>query len=127
MIENLIAPSLRAMLESAPDGVLVISDRAVIVWANAQAGRMFGYAIGDLIGQPIEILVPDDLRQAHQGHREKFFASPAARPMGKGIRLTGRRSDGLEFRVDIDLTPLQTLPGTYVICLVRDLSRYLRP
>lgn len=112
----------RALLEAAPDAVVIAAGDGGIVLANVQTERLFGYARGDLIGQPIEILVPERLRDRHLGHRRGFLAAPRVRPMGEGLELWGRRADGSEFPVAISLSPVETAEGTLTIAAIRDVT-----
>jgi len=112
----------RNLLESAPD-VIVISRRdGHIVFANAQAERLFGYGRDELIGRPVELLVPERLREKHIRHREDYAVEPRTRPMGAGLELTGRRKDGSEVPVEISLSPLDTEEGPLVTSVIRDIT-----
>jgi PAS domain S-box-containing protein len=114
--------ALAAFLESAPDAMVVVDDRGMVVAANAQASQLFGYARNDLVGQPVEMLVPLRLRDRHVGHRDGFIRSPRTRPMGAGLELYGLRKDGAEFPVEISLSPLR-LNGTTLMCsAIRDIT-----
>lgn len=112
----------RGLLESAPDGLVSVDARGTIVLVNAQAERLFGYAREELIGQRLELLVPERLRAAHGQHRAGFFGKPRARAMGPGLELCGRRRDGSEFPADISLSLLETDEGTLVSAAIRDVS-----
>ena len=117
----------RAILEAAPDAVLLVSSvQGNIIWANRRAGEMFGCAPDALVGASIESLLPEQLRKAHVKHRERYLADPTTRPMGRGIRLVARRTSGALFRVEVSLSPVQIESEIQVICVVRDLSEYLR-
>lgn len=100
-----------ALLESAPDAMVIVGPDGRIVLANAQADQMFGYPREELIGREVEILIPPRHRGSHERYRTGFFAAPAARRMGAGLELWGMRCDGTVFPVDVSLSPLQTEQG----------------
>jgi PAS domain S-box-containing protein len=116
----------RALLELAPDGIIVVDSSGTIVIVNSQTERLFGYARQELIGQPIEMLVPRRYRQAHVGDRDAYVSDPKLRPMGAGRALTGLTKAGLEFPVEISLSPLVTDQGRMVMSIVRDITERRR-
>ena len=121
--EKLLSPSI---LEAIPDAVAAVNQQGVIVQVNAQMEAMFGYTRQELIGQPIEMLVPQRQRGQHHGHRDKFHAQPKLRRMGSGLELNGLRRDGAEFPVEISLSPVPTGNGLIVLSAIRDISERKR-
>ncbi|HEV2205776.1 MAG TPA: sigma 54-interacting transcriptional regulator [Candidatus Acidoferrales bacterium] len=115
----------RALFESSPDAIIVTDRRGKIAEVNGQVERFFGYQRGELVGQSIEILVPERFRQKHVGDRQLYAGHPQTRPMGVGLELYGRRKDGSEFPVDIMLSPVQS-EGDLVLSVIRDLSEKVR-
>jgi PAS domain S-box-containing protein len=116
----------RALLESAPDAMLIVDESGRIALANTQAERLFGYQKCELLGQPIELLVPEGHRAAHAARRAAFIEHPQVRPMGANMELSGRRKGGGTFPVEVSLSPLETGAGRYVISAVRDVSERKR-
>ena len=108
--------------EASPSGTLLVDQEGRIVLANAHVEELFGYQREDLIGAPIEILLPERYAAKHPGHRANFFNAPQARPMGAGRELFARRKDGTEFPVEIGLNPIQTSRGILVLGSVVDIS-----
>lgn len=108
--------------ELASDALILIDQHGQIVLANGQIEHIFGYRREELLGHSIEMLIPDRFHSRHVEHRAEFFESPRARPMGTGLELLGRRKDGSEFPVDINLSPLKTSEGIYVKAAVRDVT-----
>lgn len=114
--------ALLRVLDAAPDASVMIDARGVIVFANAQAERFFGWQRSELLGQQIEILVPESARAGHVGQRDRYAASPRPRPMGAGLELNARRRDGREVPVEISLSPIETPAGTFFTAAVRDIT-----
>lgn len=120
------AIDFRALFESLPDAIIVTDPRGVITQANSQAEKFFGYERSEMLGQTIEFLIPDRLRNRHAAHRGKYNVHAQTRPMGIGLELYGRRKDGTEFPVDIMLSPVETSIGKVVLSVIRDLSERRR-
>ena len=112
----------RGLLESAPDAMVIVGRDGRIALVNSQAERMFGYQRAQLLGEPVEMLIPEQFRTKHPGHQVGFFAKPQPRAMGAGMALNARRQDGSEFPVEISLSPLETEDGTLVMSAIRDIS-----
>ncbi|MGA9551006.1 MAG: PAS domain S-box protein, partial [Candidatus Sulfotelmatobacter sp.] len=110
------------LLEALPDAVVAVDHDGTIRQVNSQAQELFGYDQGELIGQKVEILVPDSDRGQHHQHRESFARTPKTRRMGADLDLYGRRRDGSEFPVEISLSPVSTETGWYVLSAIRDIS-----
>ena len=113
----------RALLESAAEGIVIVGSDGRIVLANARAAEMFGYPREELIGQPIEVLLPERLRTAHTTHRAGYFTEPRIRPMGRGLDLAGRRKDGTEFPVEISLSYNETEDGLVAMASITDITQ----
>jgi protein-histidine pros-kinase len=112
----------RDLLESAPDAMVIADEAGRIVLVNTQTQHLFGWSRDELLGQPVETLVPHRFRGSHAGHRRGFFAAPKLRQMGAGLQLYGLRKDGSEFPVEISLSPIQTQDGLLIASAIRDAS-----
>ncbi len=112
----------RGLLEAAPDAMIIANTEGQIVLVNSQTEELFGYARKDLLGQPVEILIPARLRGSHSAHRADYSHNPCVRPMGAGRDLFGLRQDGTEFPAEISLSPLETEEGRLVISAIRDIT-----
>ena len=112
----------RQAVESAPNGMVMIDSAGKIVLVNAQTERLFGYHRDEMLGQPVEKLVPERFRGHHPMHRSSYFAEPQVRPMGVGRDLYGRRKDGSEFPVEIGLNPIETEVGLLVLSAIVDIT-----
>jgi PAS domain S-box-containing protein len=113
---------LRLIVEAAPNAMIMVNRAGEIVMANAQTERVFGYSRAELLGRPVEMLVPPQFRGHHAGLREAFTADPQARPMGAGRDLFGLKKDGSEFPVEIGLNPIMTDEGSMVLSAIVDIS-----
>ena len=112
----------RAVLEASPNAIVAIDNRGQIIYANPQVETTFGYEQAELLGRPVERLIPDRLGDRHTAHRRTFLANPIARPMGIGLDLAGRRRDGSEFPVEISLSSVETGHGTEVFATIVDIT-----
>jgi PAS domain S-box-containing protein len=116
----------RGLLETAPDAAIIVDSRGVIRLANRQTDTLFGFRREELVGAPIELLIPEHARGRHAGHLARFVADPKARPMGAGLDLVARRNDGTLFPVEISLSPLETPDGLLVSASLRDVTERKR-
>ena len=113
---------LQSLFTSAPDATILVDREGIIVRLNDQVQVMFGYHPEELIGQSVDVLLPQRYRGMHASYRSDYFAEPRARPMGAGLDLYGRKKNGSEFSVDILLSPVETKEDDMVICSVRDIT-----
>ena len=119
MAAVLLSPDL---LEALPDAIVVVDREGTMVQVNSQAQQLFGYERDELLGQKVEMLVPESHRRQHHHHREDFAQTPKLRRMGADLELYGRRRNGSAFPVEISLSPASTLNGTFVLSAIRDIS-----
>lgn len=112
----------RELLEAAPDAIIEVDREGRIVLLNAATEAIFGYRREELLGQPVEGLIPEGARGRHHAHRAAYWANPVTRPMGFGMILLARRKDGSEFPVEISLSPVKTDDGFRVTAIIRDVT-----
>jgi two-component system, chemotaxis family, CheB/CheR fusion protein len=120
------ASTIRALLDSSSQSVVAVDTAAKIVRVNGYTEKMFGYSREELIGQPLEILIPEDARARHAGHHKIYFANMQSRPMGIGLDLEGRRKDGTHFPVEIGLSAIETATGKLAVAFVSDITQRRR-
>jgi diguanylate cyclase (GGDEF)-like protein/PAS domain S-box-containing protein len=119
---SLAQERFRALLEAAPDAIVIVNERGRIELINSQTLELFGYRRDELIGEPVEVLMPDRAARVHPAHVEAFVADPRARGMGTGLDLTAVRKDGTEFPVEVSLSPLRTPNGMLISSAIRDVT-----
>ena len=110
------------VLQSAPDAMIIVDTAGQIVFVNSQAEQLFGYAPQELLGQPVETLIPEQIRHAHVRHRTDYVVEAHTRPMGMGLELRGRRKDGSTFPVEISLSPIEENGRRFVASAIRDIT-----
>lgn len=113
----------RGLLESAPDAMVIVDSHGLIKLTNARTEELFGYPRQEILGQPVEILIPERFRGNHFTRRTEYSAHPCSRAMGAGLDLYGRRKDGSEFPVEVSLSPLETPEGTLISGAIRDITQ----
>lgn len=120
--EMLAERRFRALIENAPDAILQVDTKGAIVIANRTAETMFGYSREELMGNRVDLLVPEANRAGHAAHRKSFASAGLTRPMGLGLELFARRKDGTTFPVEISLSPMRTETGVHVTAVIRDVT-----
>ncbi|MBA3481622.1 MAG: PAS domain S-box protein, partial [Pirellulales bacterium] len=114
--------SFRRAVESAPNAMVMMDQQGFITLVNQQTENLFGYSRRELLGQPVELIVPSRFRDAHPGYRAQFFAEPAIQAMGGGRDLFGQRKDGSEFPIEIGLNPIESEEGSFVLSAIVDIT-----
>ncbi|HET9248519.1 MAG TPA: ATP-binding protein [Actinomycetota bacterium] len=114
--------SFQALLDAAPDAMVGVARDGTIVLANGQAETLFGYPAAQLVGSPVELLIPERVKAIHRTHREGYFEEPRTRPMGVGLDLAGLRADGTEFPAEISLSAIETDDGMLALAAIRDIT-----
>ncbi|MGH2459036.1 MAG: PAS domain-containing sensor histidine kinase, partial [Chloroflexota bacterium] len=123
---GLSSEQLAEFLDLAPDAIVISTQDGTIAFANRQTEMLFGYRRDEVLGQTIELLVPERFHRRHLHHRQAFVSQPRIRPMGVGLELLGRRKDGSEFPVEISLGPVHAAGGLWVMSAIRDVTDRLR-
>ena len=113
---------IQELIDTAPDGFVVVDEAGLVVFANSTVESLFGFEPSELLGRPVNTLIPERLHDVHREHRLSYMRDPRVRPMGLGLDLVGRRKDGSEFPVEISLSPLKTADRMFYTAIVRDIS-----
>lgn len=116
------AHQIAAFLDAAPDAMVIVDARGDIAFVNTQTEALFGYPRIELVGQPLELLLPSRFRDSHVAHRDGYASQPQPRPMGQGLELFGLRKDGTEFAAEISLSPVPTEQGLFISSAIRDIT-----
>jgi PAS domain S-box-containing protein len=111
-----------SLIESLPDALIMVDNQGVMTLANAQCENFFGYSRNELIGQPVDMLIPHEVRGSHTGRLQEYFTNPTTRPMGAGLELSGLRKDGTQFPVEISLGPIRTKNTLIGSAVIRDIT-----
>lgn len=114
-----------ALVDAGPDALVVVDETGTVMLVNRRTEALFGWDRGELLGQPIEVLVPEQARNVHRAHRTRYRADPVVRPMGDGATLWGRAVDGSEFPVEISLSPVRSNSRRWIVAAIRDVSNRL--
>ncbi|MBP9693040.1 MAG: PAS domain S-box protein, partial [Alphaproteobacteria bacterium] len=120
--QKLPKEEFQRILEATPDAMVIINKEGIIIFTNTQAEKIFNYKKDELLGQPVEILIPEPYRSQHPKHREDYFSSPHVRPMGTGMELYGMRKNGEHFPVEISLSPFDMDQDKMALATVRDIT-----
>src|SRR6188474_3320824 len=121
-VEDSNEPLFRDWLDAAPDPIVIVNEAGAIVHVNSRVEEVLGWDRGELLGERVEILIPERFAVAHRVHRGDYIEAPSARPMGSGLELWAMRKDGTEVPVEISLAPLDTPQGVLVSASLRDVS-----
>lgn len=122
-IENILRESerrFRTLIESAPDGILIVNWEGRIMLSNSRTEEMFGYSKSEMIDMPVELLIPERFRKQHVHFRHRYYAQPHVRPMGAGLEIVGLHRDGYEIPIEISLSAMTSDVQKSVIAFIRD-------